>query len=75
MHVYIEERCDKIYFIELLKDALIYDHRNRTKSDDSVAFQISLLGSTENVKNIKEVNKLKIFHNFGAKKTTPFKLP
>lgn len=74
MHVYIEERCDKIYFIELLKDALIYDHTKRTKSDDSVAFQISLLGSTENVKNMIEPSKLRIFHDFSAKKASQFRL-
>lgn len=62
MHVYIEERCERIYFIELLQDALVYDHHNRTKSDDSVAFMISLLGSTEHVKNVKEPSKLQILN-------------
>lgn len=73
-HEYIEHRCHKIYFIELLQDALIYDHRNRTKSDDTVAFGISLLGSTENVKNIKESSSLKILSNFTKKKEAKFKL-
>lgn len=72
-HEYIEHRCHKIYFIELLQDALIYDHRNRTKSDDTVAFGISLLGSTENVKNIKEASTLKILSNFTKKKEAKFK--
>ena len=74
-HVYFEERCHKIYFIELLQDALVYDHKNRTKSDDTVAFGISLLGSMEHVKNMREPTTLKIFHNFTQKKTTPFRLP
>lgn len=73
-HEYIEHRCHKIYFIELLKDALIYDHRNRTKSDDTVAFGISLLGSTENVKNVREPSSLKILSNFSKKKEAKFRL-
>jgi hypothetical protein len=72
-HIYFEERCHKIYFIELLQDALIYDHKNRTKSDDTVAFGIALLGSTENVKTVKEQSNLKILHNITVKKQNPLK--
>ena len=52
---YFEYRTHKVYFIELLEDALIYDHTNRTKSDDTVAFSLSLCASTENMKANVEV--------------------
>lgn len=60
VNLYVEEHCDKIYFIELLEDLLRYDHYKRTKSDDTVAFGMSLLGSTELVKILKTNSKLKI---------------
>lgn len=59
-NLYVEDHCEKIPFVELLDDLAKYDHYKRTKSDDTVAFGMSLLGSTELVKNIKEPTKLQI---------------
>ena len=53
---YVELHCDKIYFTELIEDLMAYKHLKRTKYDDTVAFGMSLLAGTENVKveNVKE---------------------
>jgi hypothetical protein len=47
---YVELHCDKIYYIELIEDLIGYKHTKRTKYDDTVAFGMSLLAGTENVK-------------------------
>lgn len=52
VHLYVEVNCHKIFFIELIDNLLRYDHYNRTKSDDTVAFGMGLLGTFENVKVI-----------------------
>lgn len=51
---YVELRCDKIYFEELILDLVAYKHVKRTKHDDTVAFGMSLLAGTENVKAQKD---------------------
>lgn len=54
---YVELRCNKIYFIELIEDLMAYKHAKRTKYDDTVAFGMSLLAGTENVKaEVKRIN-------------------
>lgn len=50
VHLYVEINCHKIYFVELIDNLLRYDHYKRTKSDDTVAFGMGLLGAFENVK-------------------------
>ena len=49
VHLYVEVSCHKIYFIELIDNLLKYDHYKRTKSDDTVAFGMGLLGTLENM--------------------------
>lgn len=60
---YVELRCNKIYFIELIEDLMAYKHAKRTKYDDTVAFGMSLLAGTENVKAEVKENKL-VFMKF-----------
>ena len=48
---YVELHCNKIYFTELIDDLIAYKHVKRTKYDDTVAFGMSLLAGTENVKS------------------------
>jgi hypothetical protein len=55
---YVELHCNKIYFIELIEDLMAYKHLKRTKYDDTVAFGMSLLAGTENVKAEAKDNKL-----------------
>jgi hypothetical protein len=55
---YVELYCDKIYFIELIEDLIAYKHLKRTKYDDTVAFGMSLLAGTENVRAESKENKL-----------------
>jgi len=55
---YIELHCNKIYFIELIEDLIAYKHIKRTKYDDTVAFGMSLLAGTENVKAEDKTTKL-----------------
>jgi hypothetical protein len=49
VHLYVEVSCHKIYFVELIDNLLKYDHYKRTKSDDTVAFGMGLLGTLENM--------------------------
>ena len=60
---YVELHCDKIYFIELIEDLIGYKHAKRTKYDDTVAFGMSLLAGTENVK-IESNEKRLVFMKF-----------
>lgn len=60
---YVELHCDKIYFTELIEDLIAYKHVKRTKYDDTVAFGMSLLAGTENVKVDSRENKL-VFMKF-----------
>ena len=60
---YVELHCDKIYFIELIEDLIGYKHAKRTKYDDTVAFGMSLLAGTENVK-IESNEKKLVFMKF-----------
>jgi hypothetical protein len=60
---YVELHCDKIYFTELIEDLIAYKHVKRTKYDDTVAFGMSLLAGTENVKVDSKENKL-VFMKF-----------
>jgi hypothetical protein len=53
---YVELHSEKVYFYDLLKELLTYDHENRTKFDRTVAFMISLL-SGMSVTNKFEENK------------------
>jgi hypothetical protein len=55
---YVELHCDKIYFDELIVDLMAYKHAKRTKYDDTVAFGMSLLAGTENVKVEAKEQKL-----------------
>lgn len=55
---YVELYCDKIYFNELIEDLIAYKHLKRTKYDDTVAFGMSLLAGTENVKAETKSSKL-----------------
>lgn len=55
---YVELHCDKIYFDELIVDLMAYKHAKRTKYDDTVAFGMSLLAGTENVKVETKEQKL-----------------
>lgn len=57
VHLYVETSCHKIDFIELVDNLLKYDHYKRTKSDDTVAFGMGLLGTLENVKPEREKPK------------------
>lgn len=50
---YIENHCEKIVFIDLLEELLLYDHEDRTPFDRSVAFMISLLSGV-GVESVKE---------------------
>ncbi|QMV49838.1 MAG: putative large terminase subunit [Cryophage ML09] len=52
---YIIHHCYKIEFMELLDDFLEYDHYERTPFDDTVAFQMCLLGGIDapTPKNVK----------------------
>lgn len=59
VHLYVEVSCHKILFIELIDNLLKYDHYKRTKSDDTVAFGMGLLGTLENVR--VESTKPKVF--------------
>lgn len=59
VHLYVEVCSTKIFFIELIDNLLRYDHFKRTKSDDTVAFGMGLLGTFENVKVI--ITKPKVF--------------
>lgn len=54
IHLYVETTCHKIFFIELIDNLLYYDHYKRTKSDDTVAFGMALLGAMEHVKVIEQ---------------------
>lgn len=69
VNLYVEDHCEKIYFMELLDDLLRYDHYKRTKSDDTVAFGMALLGSSELLKVIKQQSKLQIIKVYNKPKT------
>lgn len=43
---YLIEHVSKIYFMSLLDDLIEYDHENRTKSDETVASGMALIGAT-----------------------------
>lgn len=73
VNLFVEDHCEKILFIELLEDLAKYDHYKRTKSDDTVAFGMSLLGSTEMVKNMKEPTKLKVLKLYNDPKKDPMR--
>jgi len=60
---YVELHCNKIYYEELILDLISYKHAKRTKYDDTVAFGMSLLAGTENVKVESKENKL-VFMKF-----------
>ena len=60
---YVELHCNKIYYRELIEDLMAYKHNKRTKYDDTVAFGMSLLAGTENVKVESKSNKL-VFMKF-----------
>jgi len=60
---YIELHCNKIYYEELILDLISYKHAKRTKYDDTVAFGMSLLAGTENVKVEGKESKL-VFMKF-----------
>lgn len=49
MILFIEEHCDKIYFLEFLKQALPFDAYDRTKSDCIVAGMIALVCALDTV--------------------------
>ena len=61
---YVELHCDKIYFTELIEDLISYKHAKRTKYDDTVAFGMSLLAGTENVKVENGKGKKLVFMKF-----------
>jgi hypothetical protein len=61
---YVELHCDKIYFTELIEDLIGYKHAKRTKYDDTVAFGMSLLAGTENVKVENGKGKKLVFMKF-----------
>lgn len=44
---YIKVNYHKIYFIEAVESFIDYNHDDRTKFDDAVAFMMALVGSTE----------------------------
>jgi len=60
---YVELHCNKIYYEELILDLISYKHAKRTKYDDTVAFGMSLLAGTENVKVEGKESKL-VFMKF-----------
>lgn len=44
---YLLSRWHKIYFIELIQQLIDYDHSDRTKSDEVIAFGMALIGGFE----------------------------
>lgn len=54
--VYVENYCNKIWFMEILEDLINYDHENRTKSDLTVAFMMALLDMASENKNHENQN-------------------
>lgn len=42
LQMYLSMYIEKVYFVEMLQDALHYDHANRTKSDLTIAWMMAL---------------------------------
>jgi hypothetical protein len=53
MITYIEHHCGKIYYEELLEDALKFKPYKRTPSDRTVSAMITLVSSLEPIKELK----------------------
>jgi hypothetical protein len=52
---YVENHCEKIYFVDLLEELLVYDHEHRTPFDRTVSFMISLLSGVSLESNKTEI--------------------
>jgi len=68
MITYIEHHCNKIYYEELLEDALKFKPYKRTPSDRTVSAMITLVSSLEPIRELKPppTPLIKIFNKQGV---------